>query len=1003
MTRYDQGLLSDNHAQVMVEIELNQWKSRDEIIARQIQLVNNLIAYSVASCAYYKKILGSHGGHALQIRCLDDLRNIPIITKRELQENLEGVLSTSIDRNGWQKNATGGSTGQPLVFYRDARAQLWVDAAKERFRRWFGHLDEDKLALIWGADRDFPELKPANEKWLNVFKCSEQAIEAFVHELVAWQPRTVRGYAGSLQLVAEFMKARRLPPIKPHAVESAAETLTKAMRANIEAAFGAPVYDLYGSREISCIACEDQHHNGLLVADDIRLVEVIRDNTPANPGQEGKLVVTDLVNYAMPFIRYEIGDVGTVAATEAKAGQIQFSRLGKISGRTVNTISLPNGMLVHGEYFTHLFYHKPGIKAFQVYQGQDYGITVSIVPDNGFAQNTVEQIIRQMRNHTGDSIGVHYQLVDNIKETASGKRLFTISDVPLSFAKETPENHAGQDRQTKESLPAKPHIVFLADVRGWAFDINARGIAETLSDKYKFTIAYVAEQPDLASLKPDVLVVMFWGETYHRKFGFPPRMVIKQVSSHRWALESHYGCMTPAAMVDSYLQDAETVIVPSRRLLKLLSPFKDCHLAPKGYSAEQFVFKGNPAGPVRIGWAGNSKDPCKGLNDILLPAAGNEFSLCIAAGDTPYHAMCDFYNSIDVFCVASTAEGDPRTVIEALACGCFIVANDVGIVPELVIHNTNGLIINRDIAAFKAAFDWCRANIDYLRTSRAQRAYKLSTHRTWNDTAPLWSDAFASTLKKSRPGDAVTPHRIEWTNELIERFWAYQSLSNVATENYFSRQVGDALVNFIKIVAPGALNGKVLDYGCGPGYLCEYLLENDVDTWGLDFSNKATDRLNNKHSSNRHWHGAQVATYGNLPYENDTFDLVYFIEAIEHILEIYLAPILLELRRVINKRSGLLFITTPFEEQLERNEVFCPSCGTIFHRMQHLRSFKIESLIQLMEKHGFKTVACDATCFNNFKNSSFAGVDEAIRHKWFQGQLGQGPHLFWLGTPATEK
>ncbi|MFO1497107.1 MAG: FkbM family methyltransferase [Verrucomicrobiota bacterium] len=760
--------LENNAAQVWVKSDLHQWLPEGELRQLQLGHVNALLRWAVERVPFHRRRLATHTGRPPHLKSLSELADLPVLTKAEIQANFQDMQAQGISREGWVRNATGGSTGEPLVFFRDARAQLWVDAAKERFRRWMGYLNEDKLALIWGADRDFPSQVPSNEKWLNVFNCHEKDIERFVRELLAWKPRAIRGYAGSLHLVAQFIKMRGLPAVAPHAIESSAETLTAEMRRDIEEAFGAPVFNLYGSREISCIACEDAERSGLRVADDIRLLEVVRAGRPAAAGQDGSIVVTDLVNYAMPLLRYEIGDVATAAAPGQSAAGCAFSRIERLLGRTANTITAPDGRLIHGEFFTHLFYQKPGIRMFQVRQFAAGNIEVNVVPDREFRRDTVESIVGIMRQHLGADSKIAWKTVNDIAATATGKRLFTLSDIPVRFAAARPHaSDPGRRLEDVQSQPArplasdvpgqrskrnrKPRILFLADRPGWAFDNNARGIADALPDDFEFRIEYVVQQPDLAAIEYDLLVVMFWGETYHERFSPDPSKVIKQISSHRWALEAQFGRLTPAQMAERYLRDAAAVIVPSQRLYREFAALKPTFLTPKGFAPERLGFRHRGGGPLQIGWVGNRNDACKGLNDILLPALGRDFELKVAGGELRGEQMQAFYQSIDVLCVASTAEGDPRPLIEGMACGCFPVAVDVGIVPELVEHGRNGFIVERKVEAFQAALQWCRCNSDYVRQAGSGNAARLPESRSWSKVAPKWSAAFRAVLQGNPP------------------------------------------------------------------------------------------------------------------------------------------------------------------------------------------------------------------------------------------------------------
>lgn len=293
---------------------------------------------------------------------------------------------------------------------------------------------------------------------------------------------------------------------------------------------------------------------------------------------------------------------------------------------------------------------------------------------------------------------------------------------------------------------SRPRIVLLADRPGWAFDFEARALARALSSEFDLHIAYAIDRPDLDSIPLDLIVVLFWGEEHHLKFVHDPRRVIKQVASHRWAHEDRYGRLTPRQFVDAHLWDAATVVCISKRLQAELAPYRDVLHAPQGIDAPD-LGRGEPRqGPLVFGWAGNALDESKGLSSILQPAAGGEFDLRVAAGGLSWPEMVRFYASIDVLCVASSHEGEPRPLIEGMIAGTFPVAVDVGVVPELVTHRSNGLIVRRNIAAFRAAFQWCTLNARRVRAMGMENVERTKRLREVSRTALVWRGVLIGAL-----------------------------------------------------------------------------------------------------------------------------------------------------------------------------------------------------------------------------------------------------------------
>ncbi len=254
----------------------------------------------------------------------------------------------------------------------------------------------------------------------------------------------------------------------------------------------------------------------------------------------------------------------------------------------------------------------------------------------------------------------------------------------------------------------------------WTYAINARGLANVLP----YDVRIVERDPPAA---PDDIVIDFWWNGGIRH----PRL-IRQVSSHRWQ-HVRYGRLTAEQLP---LADARVVIVPSQRLERELTGLHPHVMrTPKGFDPGAFYDRGGRSGPLSIGWAGALK-PDKGWG-LLRRAAPDLRMAC----SLPYERMPDWYAGIDVITCASLAEGDPRPLIEGIACGCFPVCTDVGIVPELVRHGDNGLIVERSTRAFAEAIAWCRDNVERVRAAGQRNAEEMARTRTWAHVAPSWAAA----------------------------------------------------------------------------------------------------------------------------------------------------------------------------------------------------------------------------------------------------------------------
>ncbi len=334
---------------------------------------------------------------------------------------------------------------------------------------------------------------------------------------------------------------------------------------------------------------------------------------------------------------------------------------------------------------------------------------------------------------------------------------------------------------TSAPRPArKPRVLMLMDWPKWSFDHSARQIARHLRKDFDFDFRYHTKNPALRADRYDLLYVFFWGETYYRRFGFDPDRIIKELSSHRWEDNPVYEANTPAKLVRRHLSDAASVICTSRRLQQVVEGLHPhVYLTPNGFDPGTFHRKGPRSGPMTIGWAGNPADSVKGLEDVLKPACEGRFDLRLASGGMPHRAMNDFYNKVDVYAVSSRNEGEPLTLVEAMAAGCFPVCTDVGIVPELIRSGENGLIVpQRTPEAFREAFSWCEANVEHVRAAGAENAIIMRRERSWSQLAPYFKRAFVETLERAqqprfRNDDVSGDTCLESFRRFCEIFWKY--------------------------------------------------------------------------------------------------------------------------------------------------------------------------------------------------------------------------------------
>ncbi len=418
------------------ELKRSQWLPREKIIAIQRERLRVLLHHAYENVTFYRK---RFKGVSIRAADLDDpsiISSIPLLTKKEINENRDSMIERNKAGGRLIPNSTSGSTGEALYFFTDMRSLACRRAVVIRNQEWIGVKLGDRRVSLWGAAMDIEKLQNVRgriHRWFNnyiilsSYELSPRSLKEYVDRLNHFKPVLLISYPGPLTELAEFMveNGLRVPSIR--AIISSAETLYPWQKEISEQAFSCPVYNRYGCREFGDIAHECEHREGLHINVDRVFLEILDDELhPCEPGRPGEIVITDLDNYGMPFIRYRIGDRGTLYNRACSCGR-GLPLLEGIEGRTLDVVRAPNGNALGGTFWTLLFRSKPGIKTFQVIQEDMRGIAVLYVHDTSVHDVPLDYFKKKIRGKCGENFKVDFQEVKQIKKTTSGKTRFVIS------------------------------------------------------------------------------------------------------------------------------------------------------------------------------------------------------------------------------------------------------------------------------------------------------------------------------------------------------------------------------------------------------------------------------------------------------------------------------------------------------------------------------------------------------------------------------------------------
>ncbi|MCA9430308.1 MAG: phenylacetate--CoA ligase family protein [Candidatus Omnitrophica bacterium] len=412
---------------------------RAAILKDQESRLHSLVAHSYRHCSYYRQTLEESGAVRGGRVHLEDFEKIPFLTKEIMRGNISGLLSEERHSRKVYKNTSGGSTGEPIPFYQDNvyKAMNWATVLY--YNHAVGKELGDREVKLWGSERDI--LKGSigatskiknflyNRRLLNAFRMTPETCREYVKTINHFRPVSIWSYVDSIYQLARFVEREGLEVKPVPATITTAGTLTEEIREFVERVLSTKVYNQYGSREVGPVAAEGPDQRGLAIFEWCQYVEVVdSEGKRVPPGATGEIVITLLSNYTMPLIRYRIGDMATAPANEDQT-TLGMRRLGTVTGRVTDYFVRKDGTLVHGEYFTHLFYHRNWVRRFQVVQEDYDALTVNLECNEVPAPSEEEEIREMILKVMGRDCQVRFEYPASIQPSSSGKYLYTFSKV----------------------------------------------------------------------------------------------------------------------------------------------------------------------------------------------------------------------------------------------------------------------------------------------------------------------------------------------------------------------------------------------------------------------------------------------------------------------------------------------------------------------------------------------------------------------------------------------
>ncbi|HLK41437.1 MAG TPA: hypothetical protein VKU41_32030 [Polyangiaceae bacterium] len=388
-------------------LEASQWIPREERSKREVAELRRLLAYAGAHVPYYRELFRKERFDPYGVSSSRDLEALPLLTRHIVRERYADLVDPAHRGNNLKKG-TSGSTGAPLKFEYSMTSECWRQAVKVRGYEWGGYRPGLKTFYYWAA---VSEARPSakirtdralrRETFFDSMKQDDASRRAALALFRKTRPNVVVCYTQSCAQFARWILAEGLRDWDDIPVICGAEAVLPGDRAALASAFGAGIFETYGSRETMLIAAECEAHDGLHIQEENLLVEVVRDGRAVPPGEPGDVVITDLHNFGMPMIRYVNGDVATRTKSTACACGRSLARLARVDGRRADTLIDRDGNGIPGVVFHVLFSdaRREIVRQFQAVQSDGGAVVLKVIRGREYSEDAFAAITQRFSGY----------------------------------------------------------------------------------------------------------------------------------------------------------------------------------------------------------------------------------------------------------------------------------------------------------------------------------------------------------------------------------------------------------------------------------------------------------------------------------------------------------------------------------------------------------------------------------------------------------------------------
>lgn len=430
-------------------MEASQWQTPEQIAALQLQRLRALLVDVATGVPYYRDLFARLKFDPQAVRQVSDLQALPFLDKATIRAHTDALKHQQAQ--GLARFNTGGSSGEPLIFFIGNERVSHDVAAKWRATRWWDVDIGDPEMVVWGSPIELGTQDRVRRirdtlmrtQLLPAFEMSDAKLDQFIAAIRRRRPRMLFGYPSALSHIARHAEKRGvvMDDLGIRVAFVTSERLYDDQRATISRVFGCRVANGYGGRDAGFIAHECPHGGMHLTAEDIVVELVDSAGQPVPSGQAGEIVVTHLATRDFPFIRYRTGDVAVMDDRRCACGR-GLPMLKEIQGRTTDFVVAADGTVMHGLALIYILRDLPGMQAFKVTQHTLTRCQVDLVVDPSFDKaRQLRGIVSGFHKRLGAQVQVDVSFVERIPPEKSGKFRYIVSHV------QAPAVAAAQERR----------------------------------------------------------------------------------------------------------------------------------------------------------------------------------------------------------------------------------------------------------------------------------------------------------------------------------------------------------------------------------------------------------------------------------------------------------------------------------------------------------------------------------------------------------------------------